>query len=130
MGETPGMAAPLGSGLAATPCLIHISARLLSASLTSGGGPSLEPAIPEECGGESSGAHGEIRTPSLLVRSQSLYPDELRARVLPYYPRNPPGRHFATLTAAGMGNASLEVEVKIAIADPLAARTRIEQAGF
>ncbi len=28
------------------------------------------------------GAPGEIRTPDLLVRSQALYPTELRARIL------------------------------------------------
>src|SRR5215472_19148618 len=32
------------------------------------------------CFQEKSGAPGEIRTPDLLVRSQSLYPTELRAR--------------------------------------------------
>jgi hypothetical protein len=30
---------------------------------------------------ESIGAPGEIRTPGLLVRSQALYPTELRARI-------------------------------------------------
>ena len=30
--------------------------------------------------GEADGALGEIRTPDLLVRSQTLYPTELRAR--------------------------------------------------
>jgi hypothetical protein len=29
------------------------------------------------------GARGEIRTPDLLVRSQTLYPTELRAHALP-----------------------------------------------
>jgi hypothetical protein len=32
---------------------------------------------------ELSGAPGETRTPDLLVRSQPLYPPELRARALP-----------------------------------------------
>ena len=36
------------------------------------------------CGGDAgSGARGEIRTPDLLVRSQTLYPTELRAHALP-----------------------------------------------
>ena len=34
---------------------------------------------------ESSGAPGETRTPDLLVRSQPLYPTELRARLGPLY---------------------------------------------
>src|SRR5581483_5146805 len=33
-----------------------------------------------------SGAPGETRTPDLLVRSQPLYPAELRARYRPVYP--------------------------------------------
>jgi hypothetical protein len=35
---------------------------------------------------EFNGAPGEIRTPDLLVRSQALYPTELRARGKPKSP--------------------------------------------
>ena len=38
------------------------------------------PAEPAEAKKEGSGAPGEIRTPDPLVRSQMLYPAELRAR--------------------------------------------------
>src|ERR1035438_4636084 len=38
------------------------------------------------------GAPGEIRTPDLLLRRQSLYPAELRARSLKLYTRHADGR--------------------------------------
>jgi hypothetical protein len=38
-----------------------------------------------------SGAPGGIRTPGLLVRSQTLYPAELRARKGKILPREPNG---------------------------------------
>src|SRR6201996_7523987 len=43
--------------------------------------------IPNLLGGRglfASGARGEIRTPDLLVRSQTLYPTELRAQAYPH----------------------------------------------
>ena len=39
----------------------------------------------DEGGKERSGAPGVIRTPGLLVRSQTLYPAELRALKLDYF---------------------------------------------
>src|ERR1035437_194093 len=46
-------------------------------------------------GKKNSGAPGEIRTPDLLLRRQSLYPAELRARSLKLYTRHADGLQWA-----------------------------------
>ena len=48
-----------------------------------------------------SGAPGETRTPDLLVRSQPLYPPELRARALVQFRLN-----LGPAQVAGQGHAS------------------------
>lgn len=57
---------------------------------------------------KNSGAPGEIRTPDHLVRSQILYPAELRAQD-PHYPRYNPGRQSALQLN---GSASLSCNVQ------------------
>ena len=56
------------------------------AQLAEPSGHLLADGVAGEAGAESSvvnGGPGEIRTPDLLVRSQTLYPTELRARTVP-----------------------------------------------
>jgi adenylate cyclase, class 2 len=66
-----------------------------------------------------SGAPGETRTPDLLVRSQPLYPPELRARVTVYY-TDWMGRH----------SSSREIEIKLPVADAAAGERLLRGAGF
>ena len=64
------------------------------------------------------GAPGETRTPGLLVRSQSLYPAELRAR-------------FDTIIlVSGHCGLNRETEIKLRAPEPAAARALLASRGF
>src|SRR3974377_2395326 len=55
-----------------------------------------------------SGAPGETRTPDPLLRRQTLYPAELRARRRPFHDGRPPGRPLSGFAlAAGPGPGDL-----------------------
>ena len=72
--------------------------------------------IDAEAGG--SGAPGETRTPDLLVRSQTLYPTELRARAM------------LMVTDMSIQGQTIETEIKLRLKDAADGTRRLTEAGF